>query len=480
MPAEHTTPNPARSRNRRAVAHSTSTLPHPPHRIPILGDLLTADPARPTQNFVDLTRRLGPIFDTKIFNQHLTVVSGPAQYTELCDEKRFGKHIGFSIQAARELAGDALFSAYSTESNWSRAHNILMPAFALSAMKCYHDTMLETVRGLIAYWDERAHDGTVDVHTDTSKLTLETIARIGFGYHFDPFTRTKPDPYAAAVSRLFAFLGRSAYRIPVPWMEAIVHRGEIRQKNSDMTYVRQVIDDVIQSRRQDPGGQFDDLLQLMLTTADPETGQFLDDENVRNQVFTFLNAGHETTSGTLSFALHLLATHPDVADQARDELHSLWPADTDPDPEFGDIHKLRYLRRVVDETLRLWPIAPGFFREPKQDTTLGGYTVAAGQAMFALTLQVHRDPVWGEDPLAFDPDRFLPERTRSRPAGIYKPFGTGMRSCIGRQFALHETVLALALILHRYDLEPEPGYQLEVAEEFTLKPVGLRLGLRRL
>ncbi|TQF65748.1 cytochrome P450 [Rhodococcus spelaei] len=457
----------------------TTTLPHPPHRLPVLGDLLTADPAKPALNLMAQARSLGPIFETRIFNQELTVVSGTDLYAELCDDKRFGKHIGFALVAGREILEDALFTAHTTEPNWSSAHNILMPAFTLASMKDYHDVMVDTARELIGYWDARAASGPVDVHTDTSKLTLETIGRIGFGYDFRSFSSPEPDPYAAAVMRTFAYAGRSTYRVPVHWIDRLVRHRAIVQNDADVAYIRSVVDDVIRARRANPDDQPDDLLALMLTTADPETGRRLSDENIRNQVITFLNAGHETTSGTMSFALHLLATHPDIADRVRDEVYGLWPAGDDPEPAFADVHKLKYLRRVVDETLRLWPIGPAFFREPLQDTTIGGHPVRRGQAMLALTLAVHRDPVWGPDPEAFDPDRFLPERARTRPPGIYKPFGTGLRACIGRQLALHETVLALALILHRYDLEPDPDYRLEVAEEFTLKPANLRLGLRR-
>ncbi|MGW0177361.1 cytochrome P450 [Rhodococcus sp. NPDC003322] len=459
----------------------TTTLPHPPHRLPLLGDLLTADPSRPSQHLAEQARALGPIFDTQVFRQHLTVVSGTDLYADLCDDKRFGKRIGFSTAYTREMLGDALFSAYTTEPNWSRAHNILQPAFSLSAMRNYHDTMVETTRELIAYWDENSRSGPVDVHTDTSKMTLQTIGRIGFGHDFHSFESTEPDPYAAAVMRVFAYMGRSGYRIPVHWLDHLVHRQAIARVDADLAYARGVVDDVIRTRRAHPDdAPDDDLLALMLTTSDPATGRYLSDENIRNQVLTFFAAGHETTSGTLSFALHVLSTHPEVATRARAEIESMWPAGTDPDPAFSDVHKLKYLRRVVDETLRLWPIGPGFLREPLQDTLLGGrYLVRAGQPVLALTFAVHRDPVWGPNPLAFDPDRFLPERSRTRPPGIYKPFGTGLRQCIGRQLALHESVLALALILHRYDLEPDPGYTLEVAEEFTLKPANLRLGLRR-
>ncbi|MFC9786874.1 cytochrome P450 [Rhodococcus sp. NPDC127528] len=457
-----------------------TTLPHPPHRLPVVGDLLSADPSRPLQNLHELARRLGPVFETRIFNQSAVIVSGLQEYAEIGDEKRFGKHIGFAFTVAREVLGDGLVTAYSGEPNWAKAHNILMPAFSLSAMKDYHEIILETARELIGYWDTAAERGPVDVHADTSKLTLETIARIGFGHRFRPFDADEPDPYAAAVSRTFAYVSHGAFRVPVHWIDSIVRRRAIKQNELDVAYVRRVVDDVIAARRLDPDPPTDDLLALMLTAVDPESGERLDDENIRNQVITFLNAGHETTSGTLSFALHLLATNPQVADRARDEIYSLWPRGSDPDPVFADIHRLKYVRRVIDETLRLWPIAPGYLREPKQDTTVGGHPVAEGQAILALTFAVHRDPVWGGDPETFDPDRFLPERARTRPPGIYKPFGTGVRACIGRQLALHESVLALALVLHRYDLEPVPGYELEVAEEFTLKPAGLRLGLRRL
>ncbi|MFF0817537.1 cytochrome P450 [Rhodococcus sp. NPDC003318] len=458
-----------------------SSLPHPPHRLPVLGDVLTADPSRPAQHLTELAATLGPIFDTRIFRRHLTVVSGTDLYADLCDDRRFGKHIGFSIAFAREVVGDALFSAYTTEPNWVRAHNILQPAFSLSAMKNYHDTMLRTARQLIAYWDSESRTGPVDVHTGTSKMTLQTIGLIGFGHDFHSFDRADPDPYAAAVMRGFAYMGRSAYRLPIRWLDRVVHHRTITRVEDDIAYTRRVVDDVIRARKQDPeNAPDDDLLALMLTNPDPESGRLLGDANVRNQVLTFLNAGHETTAGALSFALYQLATHPTVADRARTEIQALWPAGTDPDPAFSDVHRLRYLRRALDESLRLWPIAPAFFREPLRDTLLGGrYHLPAGQPVLALTMAVHRDPVWGPDPTAFDPDRFLPENSRTRPPGVYKPFGTGLRQCIGRQLALHESVLALALILHRFDLEPVSGDRLEVAEEFTLKPVNLRLRLHR-
>ncbi len=160
-------------------------------------------------------------------------------------------------------------------------------------------------------------------------------------------------------------------------------------------------------------------------------------------------AGHETTSGALSFALYFLSRHPEVADRARAEIDEVWGGRQRPDFEL--VAKLRYVRRVFDEALRLHPTVPGYYREAR----------------------------WGPDPDSFDPDRFDPEHVRARPAGLYKPSGTGPRSCIGRQFALHEAVLLLAVLLRRYDLVADPQYQLQVAERLTLMPKDFHLQPRR-
>lgn len=146
----------------------------------------------------------------------------------------------------------------------------------------------------------------------------------------------------------------------------------------------------------------------MLRAARENDPNRLDEVNIRNQVVTFLVAGHETTSGALSFALYYLARNREVLAAARAET----------------------------------------------------------------------DPAWGDDPERFDPDRFSPERVRGRAPHIYKPFGTGERACIGRQFAIHEAVLVLGTLLRRYDFVGAPDYQLRIQERLTLMPVGFTLTLQ--
>jgi cytochrome P450 len=166
--------------------------------------------------------------------------------------------------------------------------------------------------------------------------------------------------------------------------------------------------------------------------------------------------------------------------RAQAEVDELWGETGDPEPSFGDIAKLRYVRAALDEALRLWPTAPAYLRAARADTVLGGrYRMDQGDWAMVFLPLLHRDPSVWPDPDRFDPDRFAPGRARGRAPHAYKPFGTGQRACIGRQFALHEAVLALALLLHRYDLSAPDDYELRIAESLTLKPEGFELLPRR-
>ncbi|MFD4181085.1 cytochrome P450 [Rhodococcus sp. NPDC058514] len=462
----------------------TRPIPHPPRRVPLLGDILGMDRAAPSQRTLWQHQQLGPIYRRVIVGTKLTFVTGSELVEEMNDEKRFRKHVGRPLAKLRTIVADGLFTAFHNEPNWSKAHNILMPGFTREAMRGYHQTMLDSTRELIARWDERATAEFVDVPAEMSKLTLEMIGRAGFGYSFDSFGRADSDqaedPFVGAMLRALRHAEQTA--IPIPFRGLFAGKAE-RQNDADIAYVAGVVDEVIAERRakgESADTRRPDLLDLMLHSTDPETGERLDEVNIRNQVLTFLVAGHETSANALAFALYFLAQNPEVAARARAEVESLWPGEEQPEVSFEQVAKLRYVRRVVDETMRLWPTAPGYFREAVADTTIGdGYEFKQNDWAFVLVLGLHRDPVWGPDVETFDPDRFLPENVRARPGHVYKPFGTGLRACIGRQFALHEMVLALALLVHRYDLEPEPGYQLKVKEQLTLKPDEFRLRVRR-
>lgn len=454
-------------------------IPHPRGRLPLVGDIRDADPRTPVQDSMRIGRELGPIFRRKAFNREFVLVWGADLAAELADESRFAKHVGLGIANLRPLAGDGLFTAYNHEPNWQLAHDVLAPGFSKAAMEGYHPLMLDVARQLTAHWDERSRAGdAVDVPGDMTKLTMETIARTGFGYDFGSFERSRPHPFVDAMVGALSFAQRRN-SVP-PLLGPLLLRSAAKRNAADKALLNDTVDEVVAARRASDGsGAHGDLLDRMLQTAHPETGERLSPENIRRQVVTFLIAGHETTSGALSFALHYLARHPDVLAKAQAEVAKVW-GDTE-EPAYHQVARLRYLRRVLDESLRLWPTAPAFSREALRDTVLGGeHPMLRGAWAFVLVTLLHRDPaVWGEDADEFDPDRFEPKAVRARPAHVFKPFGTGARACIGRQFALHEATLVLGLLIRRYDLAADPGYTLKVDERLTLMPRGLGLQLTR-
>jgi unspecific monooxygenase len=460
---------------------TTTPVPHPRFRLPILGDLLTINFASPVLGTTDkLNDSDDGILEQRIFALSAIALADAALIDEVNDEALWQKHVGPLVDKLRLTLGDGLFTAYNDEPNWKTAHNILMPAFTKAAMTLYHDTMTDTVRELLDAWNvHSANQSWIDIPNQANRLTVEIIARAGLGYSFGKLSEPNENAFSAAITSELGYIRRAMRLDPIPFYNKLFGKKRYQQHVADKEFIGRLAKDIVEARRNDPSpDRRQDMLDFMLHGADPETGQRLDRDNIAAQILTFMAAGSETSANTLSFALHYLSANPDMAAKARAEIDQRWPGCDFPNIEFEDIAKLRYLRRVVDETLRLWPVAPGYYRQARRDTTLGGkYSFRQGDWVAVVLLAAHRAPAWGPDANAFNPDRFLPEKLRKLPPHIYRPFGTGPRACIGRQFALHEIVLTLAAILHQYDLEPKPGYQLQVAETLTLKPADFQLRL---
>lgn len=307
---------------------------------------------------------------------------------------------------------------------------------------------------------------------DANRLIIEIIARVAMGHSFGKLSDSRDNSFVAAFLRELAYADRHTADIP---------QDRKNQQNTDKTAIRREVADIITTRRRcSTAGSNKDLLDVLLHDTDPDTGDQLDNHNVINQILTLLVVGSETSANAIAFALHVLSTNPEIAARVRAEIEELWAGETSPNLQIDDVDQLSYLRCVVDETLRLWPAAPGYFRQARQDTTIGGkHHFRAGDWVFVHLIAAHRTDAWGPDADEFNPDRFLTDNLRSLPPRIYKPFGTGARACLGRRFALHEILLTLAAVLHHFDLEPRPGYTLSASEAMTLKPIDFQLRLHR-
>lgn len=455
-----------------------TVIPQPRPR-PLLGNLPDIDPKHFMLSLMGLARTHGPIFRLELAGRSLVVLSSQELANEVCDEQRFDKSVEAPapLEELRGLIGDGLFTARTQEPNWGKAHRILMPAFGPLGIRGMFEPMLDVAEQMLLRWERFGENAVLDVPDQMTRLTLDTIALCAFDYRFNSFYQDEMHPFVDAMVDALAEAGARTNR---PALANRVMLPSARRYHQDIQLMHDVADRLIAERRRDPhAAQKNDLLDRMLSARDPVTGETLSDENIRYQMVTFLIAGHETTSGLLSFTLYLLLKNPHVIQTARALVDDVLGNET---PRLEHLAKLRYVEQVLMESLRLWPTAPAFTLRAYQDTVIGGrYTISAHDTLMVLIPMLHRDPtVWGPDVEAFRPERFDREAEAKLPPNAWKPFGNGQRACIGRPFAMQEAQLVLSMILQRFDLiENDPAYELVIKQALTIKPDGFYIRAKR-
>lgn len=458
-----------------ADTEPSSSVPIPPG-LPVIGHLhqiaregLVGALLRHSRDFP------GGIFKLRFGSRVSLFVTNPDLAAELSDETRFRKMPGPGLRVVRKFAGDGLFTAFSEEPNWGKAHRILLPAFSQRSMRGYFDMIVEVCDQLVAKWT-RAAGTDVLVADDMTRLTLDSIAIAGFGHRFDSFERQELDSFLVALGSALGEALNTITRLPIQQHFAKKAKA---QYDADIAEMNALVDGIIADRRVNPTDG-NDLLNLMLTAIDPESGEGLDDVNIRYQVLTFLIAGHETTSGMLTFAFAYLLRNPAVLAQAYAEVDRVLPGEVRPD--YSHVAKLEVIERILKEALRLWPTAPSFSVAPFQDETIGGrYVMRKDRPVNIFVPGLHRFASAWDDPEEFDIDRWLPDREAARHPHAYKPFGNGERACIGRQFAMVEAKIALAMLLRSFTVSDPHSYKLAIKETLSIKPddFWMRIRLRQ-
>ncbi|MFG2124619.1 cytochrome P450, partial [Streptomyces sp. NPDC048710] len=317
-----------------------------PRGVPLLGNTPQIPGTNPVEYFAELSKQFPEgIYGLDIAGVEQIFVYDPDLVAEVSDETRFFKQIEKTpLQHVRDFAGAGLFTAHQHEEEWGMAHRILLPAFSQRAMKAYFGQMLEIAQNLAGKW-ERKEGQSVNITDDYTRLTLDTIALSGFGYRFDSFEKEELHPFLNALLGALVESLRRSQELP---MMTKLRKADAKKYGENVQLMQELVESVIRERREGKGGGEEDLLGLMLEATDPETGKLLYDDNVRDQVLTFLIAGHETTSGLLSFATYSLMRNPHVLAQAYAEVDRLMPGDTVPD--YDTIMQLDVIPRILDET----------------------------------------------------------------------------------------------------------------------------------
>jgi len=313
--------------------------------------------------------------------------------------------------------------------------------------------MVQHTRRLVDSWRasfDRQGFADIDIDQAMTRLTLSIICQTMFA--------SDVADCSAEIGEAVSVLSNVAFhemQAPVRWPRWVPTRWN-RRKRWAIGVLDRVVWQFVRQRRNEGTGDCGDLLSMLLTAVDEESGGTrLDDVQIRDEAMTLMLAGHDTTSAGLDWFWYNIARFPEVEQRCHAELATVIGSR---DPVASDVQRLEYLVATIKETLRLYPPAIGIFlRQATSDLRLGGFDVPRKSLITLSSYVTHRDARWFPDPERFDPERFLPDHSLKIPTGAYFPFGGGPRVCIGQSFALTEMVLIAAVLLQSCEASLVPG-----------------------
>jgi cytochrome P450 len=453
--------------NRSALAPAAHRPPGP--TLPILGSLV--GPGRdPLAMLTRFAREYGDVTWFRLGGEHCYFVNNPHEIRDVLvtNQRNFTKSRG--LERAKKLLGDGLLTAEGT--THLRHRRLLQPAFHRDRIAGYAQVMIDHA----ARARERWRDGdTLDLSREMNRLTLSIASKT----LFDTDVESSADEVGVAVTEVLESFWLNLLpgadfleRLPIP---------KLRRAHAARQRLDALIYEMIATRRAS-GTDQGDLLSMLIAAADtapvaPDTpgapdapsapaAPGLSDEEVRDEAMTILLAGHETTANALTWTLYLLSQNPDADARLHDELNRVL-GDRIPSP--GDYAKLAYTKRIVTESMRLFPPAWIIGRRAISEYQIDRYRLPPRSIVFMSPFVMHRDGRFYEQPERFDPDRWTPAFEATLPKFAYFPFGGGARQCIGEQFAWMEAVLVLATLRQGRRLELDAAQRIVPQPLVTLR-----------
>ncbi len=413
--------------------------------------------------FTRCAREYGDVAAVRIWKFPALLFSRPdlIEQVLVSQAKNFTKHFGLRIY--KPLLGEGLL--ISEGSLWRRQRKLSAPAFQASRLAKYAVTMVDSAQQMLGRWPgemetDRGETRVRDVHVAMMRLTLEIACKTLFGADACPEPRVVGDAMHGAME---ALMRRWRWAVPLPgWLPTLANW---RLKKS-LAALDGVITGLVESRRRGAAG--DDLLWTLLEERDEE-GSAMTQRQLVDEARTMLLAGFETTALALSYSLLLLAMNPVTQKKLQEELAAVVGGRA---VGWSDLPRLEYTRKVIVESMRIYPPADVIGREAISDCMIGEVEVPKGMTIFVSLWAMHHDGRYFPEPEKFDPDRWTEAFEKQLPRFAYLPFGGGPRSCIGQSFATAEAVLLLATICQRLEFGVDPTFELELRPLITLRPEG--------
>ncbi|GAB2561579.1 cytochrome P450 [Spirosoma aerophilum] len=391
-------------------------------------------------------------------NQYLMLKPEDTKHVLQENHRNYGRSPAFEV--LKIFLGNGLLT--SDGDFWRRQRRLAQPAFHRQKLAALTQTMIAETANWIDELKTYAGKGPVNVSQAFMDVTMRIVCKTLFGSD----TTGKLDGLSTALDTLNYLVNQrmlSPFRFPYSWPTPDNQRSKRAQRQVD-TFIY----GLIEQRRQKHEDK-DDLLGMLLSAVDEETGEQMSDQQLRDECVTIFSAGHETTAVSMAWTIHLLTQHPDVLARLKAECRSILGDARTPSPEA--FRALTYTMQVVQESLRLYPPAWIMSRRAINDDHIGPYTIPAGDTALVCPYLLHRDPVNWPEPTRFDPDRFAPGGPKENlHTYAYLPFGGGPRLCIGNQFALMEMQILLGLFVRQFDSKTVDNQRIIPKPLITLRP----------
>ena len=427
-----------------------------PRDLPMVGHALSF--ARDPLAFTVAMRSAGDMVKVRLGPLQIYLVNSPTLVRQvLTDATSFER--GLQAERFRFFFGDGLIT--SDGSYHLRNRRLVQPAFHRQRIAGYADVMREEAEAMTSRWREGQ---VIAAHDELMEATLRVVGRTLFA---TPLGAEVVDEVVRSVPLLLDGVGLRA-RDPFGIVQRLPTAGN-REFNAAIVRLRDVVDRIVGEYRRS-GTDHGDMVSMLMLATDAETGEQLTDLQIRDEVITMLVAGTETTANTLAWVLHVLGGRRDLEERLHAEVDSVVG---ERPVTVADVPNLELIRRLVTESLRIYPQAPMLMRRATMPVRLGDTDLPAGISVLLPLYALHHDPAVFPDPEFFDPDRWATDRTSDAMKPSFVPFGGGRHVCIGEAFAWTEAAIVLAVVARDWRLRPVPGRPVGINALSTLKPTQL-------
>jgi len=442
--------------------------PSSPGGYPFIG-VLPRVRRNPLGFFVELARDFGDVVWIDLGFNKVLMLNKPEYIKYVLQDNHRNYHKSKFYRPLRPIFGEGIITA--EDGAWLHQRLATAKNFNGECIHQMYEAMTEAISDMLDSWERQCQQANkaLEISSEMAHVTLDILVRTLFGVRLAGEHR---QIYEALTTTLRDAERRIWSVLPVPTWAPTSHNFKVRNA---VRLLESFVDRVI-AERQATHHSKRDLLSILIETQGSGLEGGGSRQLLRDQVLTFLMAGHETTANGLAWTWYMLSKNPVVERRLREEIEEVLKGRI---PTFNDIPKLSYTKMVFKEALRLYPPVWTISRSAVEDDFVDGIRIPKGTTVMVSPYALHRLPDLWPNPEGFDPQRFASGTEKLLPSYAYLPFGGGPRKCLGNRFALTEALLLLAMVVQRFRLELVPGQIIEPEPMITLRPrYGISMHLR--